>query len=464
VNLTLAEAAAAMHAVGDVDPGREVRLAGICTDSRLLEPGQLFFCLAGENYDAHAFAADAARAGAAAVVVSRPVPEAQGLAPVLVVRDVLAALGDLGALWRSRARAVVVAVTGSAGKTTVKELLAAILSELGETARNYGNFNNLLGVPLTMLGCTGQERFWVLELGINVPGEMEALGAMVRPDAAVIANIGPAHLEGLGSLEGVASAKTELLRHLAPGGRALVSADHPPLLDYARAIVPEVRQFTVADEAGLVRGQYLGRTAEGLGRYRLRLNGLELDVTSPLAGAVFAENMIAAASVAFALGAGEREIARGIAKVAVPGGRFNVKRTGGWTLIDDSYNANPLSMRQAVENARELAGAGPLALVLGEMRELGPQAGELHREMARAAAAARPAAVFFHGAHADAVALGLEQGGHTGRLVRIDDPALFAGQFLELGLEPGVALFKGSRGCRMERFLYALTEAMEGRG
>lgn len=463
MNLTLAEAAAAMHAVGDVDPGREVRLTGICTDSRLLEPGQLFFCLAGENYDAHAFAADAARAGAAAVVVSRPVSGVQG-APVLMVRDVLAALGELGGLWRGRARATVVAVTGSAGKTTVKEILAAILSELGETARNYGNFNNLLGVPLTMLGCSGQERFWVLELGINVPGEMQALGAMVRPDAAVIANIGPAHLEGLGSLEGVAAAKTELLRHLAPGGRAFVSADHPPLLDYARAIAPEVRQFTVADAAGLVRGQYLGRTAEGQGRYRLRLNGLEMDVTSPLAGAVFAENMIAAASVAFALGAGEREIARGIAKVAVPGGRFNVKRSGGWTLIDDSYNANPLSMRQAVENARELAGAGPLALVLGEMRELGAQAGALHREMARAAAAAAPWAVFFHGGHADEVARGLEDGGYAGRLVRIDDPALFAGQFLELGLEPGVVLFKGSRGCRMERFLHALAEAMEGRG
>ncbi|MCK9238848.1 UDP-N-acetylmuramoyl-tripeptide--D-alanyl-D-alanine ligase [Desulfocurvus sp.] len=463
MNLTLAEAAAAMRAVGDVDPGREVRLTGICTDSRLLRPGQLFFCLAGENYDAHAFAPEAARSGAAAVVVSRPVPEVRD-APVLMVRDVLAALGDLGALWRGRARATVVAVTGSAGKTTVKELLAAILSELGETARNYGNFNNLLGVPLTMLGCTGQERFWVLELGINVPGEMEALGAMVRPDAAVIANIGPAHLEGLGSLEGVAAAKTELLRHLAPGGRAFVSADHPPLLDYARAIVPDVRRFTAADPAGLVCGRYLGRTAEGLGRYFLRLNGLEMELTSPLAGAVFAENIVAAASVAFALGAGEREIARGVAGVSVPGGRFDVKRAGGWTLVDDSYNANPLSMRQAVDNARELAGEGVLALVLGEMRELGAQAGALHREMARAAAAARPAAVFFHGAHEHEVARGLEEGGFDGRLVRIGDPALFAGQFLELGFAPGVALFKGSRGCRMERFLFALAEVMEGRG
>jgi UDP-N-acetylmuramoyl-tripeptide--D-alanyl-D-alanine ligase len=150
--------------------------------------------------------------------------------------------------------------------------------------------------------------------------------------------------------------------------------------------------------------------------------------------------------------------------VAVPGGRFDVKRTGGWALVDDSYNANPLSMRQAVDNARELAGAEPLVLVLGEMRELGAQAGALHSEMARAAAGARPEAVFFHGEHAAEVARGLEEGGFTGKFVRIDDPALFAGQFLALGLESGVALFKGSRGRRMERFLYALAEAMEGRG
>jgi len=464
VNMTVTEAAAAMGALGDIAPECDVRLAGICTDSRLLAAGQLFFCLTGENYDAHAFAADAARAGAAAVVVSRPVPEAEGLAPVLMVRDVLQALGSLGAHWRSRTQALVIAVTGSAGKTTVKEMLASILSRLGETAKNAGNFNNQLGVPLTMLGCSGAERFWVLELGISLPGDMDELAAMVRPDVVVIGNIGPAHLEGLGSLEGVATAKTDLLRCLAPGGRSFVCTDYPLLRDKARSIVPALTEFSSKDADCPLRGEYLGRDAAGQGLYRLHLNGLAVELSAPFAGAVFAENMIAAASVAHALGAGAEDIVAGIRDAVVPQGRFEIRSFGDWTLIDDTYNANPLSMRQAVENAAELAGAEPLVLVLGEMRELGAEAKDLHRELGRVVAASRPRAVFYHGEHADAVAEGLGNGLFPGRFERIADPALIAGDFGELGLSGGVVLVKGSRGCRMERYLRALTESIGGRG
>ncbi len=460
MKLTLSQAAAAMNAVGDVPQGRDAALSGVCTDSRVVGPGQLFFCLAGANFDGHAFAADALRAGAAGVVVSMPVPEAEGLGPVLMVRDVLEALGRLGAFWRSRTQAVVVAVTGSAGKTTVKEMLAAILSRLGETAKNAGNFNNQLGVPLTMLGCTGAERFWVLELGISLPGDMDELAAMVRPDVAVIGNVGPAHLEGLGSLAGVAEAKTDLLNYLAPGGRAFVCADYPELRERARAKCRALTEFTARGEDLDFSGEYLGRTGEGLGRYRLNLNGLPVELEAPFTGAVFAENMIAAAATAHALGAGAEDVAAGIREAVVPGGRFDVRRAGAWTVVDDTYNANPLSMRQAVASAAEMAGDGALVLVLGEMRELGGEAGALHRELGRAAAAHGPAAVFFHGDAAEALSQGLDDGHFAGRFAQLGDPEAFARNFAELGLGGGVVLFKGSRGCRMERYLRAWTEAL----
>lgn len=460
MNLTVGQAAAAMGALGDVDSEQDVRLTGVCTDSRVVGPGQLFFCLAGDNFDAHAFVEDVASRGAAGVVVSRPVPEVDGRLPVLMVRDVQEALGRLAAHWRAATGAEVVAVTGSAGKTTAKEMLAAILDRLGETARNAGNLNNLIGVPLTMLACSGEERFWVLELGISLPGEMDELGAMVRPDVAVVNNIAPAHLEGLGSLRGVAEAKSSLFKYLMPGGRAFASGDYDLLTEQVRDVAPGARLFSTRDAAAELYAAYLGPVGGGLGRYRLVLDGEEAAFDAPFTGAAFAENMVAAASVAHALGAGMDDIVAGIAGARVPGGRFEVRSAGRWTLIDDSYNANPLSMRQAVDNAAELANGQPLVLVLGDMRELGCEAAALHRELGRSVAGRAPAAIFFHGEHGGDVAAGLEDGGFSGVFGRVSDPAGFPDDFRELGLSGGTILFKGSRGCRMERYVRAVAEAM----
>lgn len=458
LNMTLSQAAAAMGALGDVEPGGDAVLAGVCTDSRLARAGELFFCLSGENFDGHGFAAAAVDAGASAVVASRPLPELDGRAPVLMVRDVLAALGALGAAKRREAGALVAAVTGSAGKTTVKEMLAGILARLGETGRNYKNFNNQLGVPLTMLGLTGRERFWVLELGISRPHDMDELGAMVRPDVAVINNIGPAHLEGLGGLEGVARHKADLLRHLAPGGSAYVCMDYPLLWERARALVPNVTGFTARGADAPYAGEYLGPAGEGGGRFRLVLRGEAVEFEAPYTGAYFAENMIAAGAVAHGLGASARDVAEGVAGAAVPEHRFQIRRAGAWTVVDDAYNANPLSMGRAVDNALELAGGRPLVLVLGEMGELGGGSAGLHRELGRRLAGAAPSAVFWQGGFADEVAEGLAEGGWAGRLVRVADPRDLRGNLGEAGLGGGVMLVKGSRACRMERYVGEMTD------
>lgn len=453
LNLTVSQIAGAMGALGDVDDAHDIAVSGVCTDSRILRPGEVFFCLSGGNFDGHEFAAQALERGAAAVVASRPLPELMDRGPVLMVRDVLAGLGALGAAWRMAAQSTVVGVTGSAGKTTVKEMLAGMLSPLGETGKNYKNFNNQLGVPQCMLGLTGSEAFWVLELGISLPGDMDELGAMVRPDVVVINNIGPAHLEGLGSLEGVARAKTDLLRYMADGGRAFVCMDYPLLWERAREIVPHVVGFSAAGAAAPYTGEYLGQQGAGQGRFRLNLDGEILEFDAPYTGAYFAENMIAAAAVAHAHGATAEAVREGILAACLPEHRFCVREAGPWTVIDDSYNANPLSMSRAVDNAAEMAGERPLVLVLGEMKELGEGAGEMHRELGRAAAEAGAKAVIWHGGLAEDVRRGLGNGGWPGDFVASDDPRNLTKNLSELGLTGGVMLVKGSRSCKMERYV-----------
>ncbi|BBD08548.1 UDP-N-acetylmuramoyl-tripeptide--D-alanyl-D-alanine ligase [Desulfovibrio ferrophilus] len=456
LNLTVTQAAIAMGALGDVENGQDIQLSGVCTDSRVLRPGEIFFCLSGENFDGHEFAGRAMDGGAAAVVVSRPLPELAGRAPVLMVRDVLQALGALGAAWRMAAQSTVVGVTGSAGKTTVKEMLAGMLEAVGETGKNYKNFNNQLGVPQCMMGLTGAEAFWVLELGISQAHDMDELGAMVRPDVVVINNIGPAHLEGLGSLEGVAKAKTDLLRYLSDGGAAFVCMDYPLLWDCAKEIKPDVIGFSAAGAETPYKGEYLGPLENGSGRFRLTLRDDVLEFEAPFMGTYFAENMIAAAAVAHSMGSDIAAIKAGILAASVPEHRFQICEAGPWTVIDDAYNANPLSMRRSMDNATELAGQRPLVLVLGEMKELGDGAADLHRELGLAAAKTGARALLWFGGHADAVRQGLGNGDWPGIFMQTDEPRNLKSNLAELDLDGGVVLVKGSRSCKMERYVREL--------
>ena len=462
MRLTVSEIMAATGADADIRSRAGVVVAGATNDSRRAGPESLFVCLKGEKADGHDFAAAAVAAGCPAVLAGRPLPELDGWAAVLVADDPLAALGRLGRFWRRRARPVVAALTGSAGKTTAKELLASIAARLGRTIKNPGNWNNQLGLPLSMLAASEEDRIWVLEAGISRLGDMEELGAICEPDLAVVHNIGPAHLEGLGDLAGVARAKATLLRSLRPHGAALVSRDYPLLWQAAREIFPEVRAMSVQDESATYFAAYQGTDERGLGIFRLRLDGTGLTVRAPLAGAHLAENVLAAAAAAHVLGASPEDIAVGLAGAELPDRRFRTSREGSWTVVDDTYNANPLSMRRAIETVRDMAGEKPVVLVLGEMGELGDQAGSAHEDLGRCIAEGGCRMVFFRGDQAGRVEAGLKRGGYRGEFAPVATPEEFGLRLEHLGLDGGLALFKGSRAQRMEDFLDAFLAKLKG--
>lgn len=455
MRLTLEQAAEAMHAEVFGAAARH-ELTGAAMDSRLVRPGDLFFCLPGTRVDGHDFAVQALRAGAGAVVADRRLQAAEALGPVLVVADTVRALGGLGRAWRMLTPARVVGVTGSAGKTTVKEMLAQVCSLAGATGKNHLNWNNQIGLPMSLLSCSGQEAFWVMEAGISRPGDMEQLGSILVPDMAVITNAGPAHLEALGSVAGVARAKSALLKYLAGGGAALVNRDCPELWLEANKALPGVHGFSTRDAGAEFYGRRLPDDASGDVRVELVLAGRKLHLQWPKAQAPLLENALAVAGAAALLGLDGRVIEQGLLRVQAPQGRFRIRRHGGWLFIDDTYNANPLSMGAALDRARELAGPGPLVCVLGDMLELGAESAPAHRELGRRLARAECAAVLFHGRHAQDVLDGLSEAAWTGRFAALDSPEALRDAWKGFGATQGVALFKGSRAGAMETFLNAL--------
>ena len=436
-----------------------IPVGGVCIDSRQLKAGDLFFCIPGEHFDGHTFAADAAKSGAVAVVAEKgKLAEAwlDGPAgtrvPVLPVAVAVPALGRLARFWRSMSRARVVAVTGSAGKTTVKELLAHVLESEGPVARNPMNLNNQIGLPLSMLAATGEEKFWIMEVGISLPEDMAELGKILCPDIALVLNVGPAHLSGLGD-RGVAYYKAQLLNFLTEGGTGIVSADYPELVNEARRHYSDLILFTAQGRDVPYSGGYMGQNGEGLGRYRLRFGDRNFQVSAPLLGSVGAENVTAVATVAHILGLSEERISEGLATASLPAQRFRREKAGKWLLVDDSYNANPLSCARSLSAAAELAAGLPLVLVMGEMGELGDVAGDLHRDLGKAMAEARPKAIFWKGAYLEQVREGLALNDWPGEVLQVSDDESFRAQAAKLHLEQGVVLFKGSRLNRLERLV-----------
>ncbi|MCG5534528.1 UDP-N-acetylmuramoyl-tripeptide--D-alanyl-D-alanine ligase [Ectothiorhodospira mobilis] len=348
---------------------------GVFSDSRQPLPGGLFVALRGPRFDGHAFAG--ADLPAAGLLVERPVASPL---PWVEVADTRRALADLAAAWRRRCGAAVVALTGSNGKTTVKEMLAAILHTMGPVWATRGNLNNELGVPLTLLGLSPGDRFAVIEMGANHAGEIAGLTALAAPDVALITNAGPAHLEGFGSIEAVARAKGEIFSGLAADGVAVINGDDPHA-DYwaGRNTHRRVLRFGLrpdVDVAGELDAQ---------GRLRITAAGETVTVALPLAGEHNRSNALAAAAAALALGVDLQGVRSGLEAMPPVPGRLALRPgSGGVRLIDDSYNANPASVRAAIQVlAKE---PGRRFLVLGDMGELGTAAPELHAAVGRHAA------------------------------------------------------------------------------
>ncbi len=357
--------------------GADVALERVFTDTRKPDSEGLFFALPGPNFDPHKFLEDAPDDVAAALIVNRKVKHT---APQIVVPDTYEALLDLASMWRQSYAGPVVALTGSNGKTTLKEMLYSILSEQGQVLATQGNLNNHIGVPLTLLSLRDEHEYAVIELGANKPGDIAQLTAITKPDIAVITNAGSAHLEGFGSVEKVAATKGEIFEGLDINGLAVINADDN-FSDYWQWLARSYRLLTFGEsrEAGVkieMHDPIMFRSENELFKVQLALRGKH-------------NIMNAAAAIAAAVGFGvpTRKIIRGLEKMQPVAGRLHT-RAGpkGSQIIDDSYNANPSSMRAAIDVLSSETGYKILAM--GDMAELGDDAERLHREIGRVASEA----------------------------------------------------------------------------
>ena len=370
--------AAVAKQVGGTLLGADATFGRVSIDTRELDPGALFVAIPGERFDGNDFVPGAHARGAAGAVVSRPsdVP-----LPQVRVRDTRGALSGMARAWRKNFPIPVVAVTGSNGKTTVKGLIAGILGRSREVCVTRGNFNNDLGVPLTLLELADHHEILVVELGANHAGEIAALSQLASPTAAVITNAGAAHLEGFGSIDGVARAKGELLDHLPAAGTAILNADDPHCSEWRRrSSARSVLTFGFDRSADCtVRGD-VAQVGEGSACTLALPDGTEFRLTLPLRGRHNVMNALAAAAAAFAVGARADDIHAGLSGARPVGGRLDRMRgVGGAAIIDDTYNANPTSTRAALDYLR--CCGGRRMFVLGDMGELGADAVELHRQV-----------------------------------------------------------------------------------
>lgn len=351
-----------------------LRYSEISTDTRSIQPGALYVALSGDRFDGHDFVADAVAGGAKGVVVSRALPAARDVV-VYPVDDTLVALGALARHRRRELECPVVAITGSSGKTTTKDFLTAALATVRKTHATRGNRNNRVGVPLTLLEAPDDAEVVVLELGTSEPGEISALTAIASPDVGVLTTVGESHLEGLGSLEGVLHEKLDLLRGLPKGARAVVGDEPPELVAAAREILPQVRVAGWSERAD-ERARPSSAEPDRSGRYRFRWHGH--DVAVPLPGRHAVSNALVALTVADLLGVPAARAAQGLEGAKTADMRGQTHTVGGLTLLVDCYNANPQSVRAALDLLDSYAAIGGRVAVLGTMLELGEQSDALH--------------------------------------------------------------------------------------
>ncbi len=454
----VADAAAVVG--GRVNGAADAAFDGAAIDSRALRGGELFVAFAGSSTDGHRFVADAFARGAAAAMVAEGEELAEPPAgrALLAVPDTFRALHDLARATRRRTPERLVGITGSAGKTTTKELLAAMLGARFRVARTKGNFNNLYGLPLTLLDVPDGTEWLVAEMGMSTAGELRQLSELGRPDVALFTVVRPAHLEFFGSVRAIAEAKAELLAGLAADGLVVANADDPEVARIARAhstsraggrrvVWYGVHSLHAAAD---VRAEDVAPAPDGAvgSRFTLAAGGESVAVSLPLHGLYNVENCLAAAACAWALGVALPAIAAAVAGAEPAAKRGVVHRlAGAVTLIDDSYNSNPDAVARALESAALLPAARRWA-VLGDMRELGPEAPRFHREAGERAAAAGFSPVAGVGPLARELAEGARAMGATAHWL---PDAAAAAEWAAGELRDGdLVLVKGSRGVALE--------------
>jgi UDP-N-acetylmuramoyl-tripeptide--D-alanyl-D-alanine ligase len=432
----------------------------VVIDSRQAEPGALFVAFRGERADGHDFAAQAVQAGAAAVLAQRPVG-----VPAIVVDDVHPALGALARAVVDRlAGTTVIGVTGSAGKTSTKDLLARLTGRLGPVVAPHGSFNNEIGHPLTVLRADEGTRFLVLEMGARGIGHIAHLARVAPPDIGVVLNVGSAHIGEFGSREVVAKAKGELVEALSPQGVAVLNADDPLVRAMAARTPARITLFGRVPEAD-VRAAGESLDEAGRPRFTLLTPDGSADVALRLYGAHSVNNALAAAAVAHELGMAAADIAEALSE-ATPASRWRMEvteRPDGVTVINDAYNANPESVRSALDTLVHMARDRRAFAVLGEMAELGAATVSEHEKIGTYAARGGLTGLIAVGETAVSVLKGAEQvGSWTGEGVRVED-ADAAIAALADRLRPGdVVLVKGSRVAGLEKVAQAIVGTSEG--
>jgi len=433
--------------------GADVAVRGLFTDTRKPQSGALFVALAGEKFDAHDFVGTAQQGGAAAALVARPLPIDL---PQVVVGDTLRALGDIARAVRSQQRARVVGITGSNGKTTVKTLLASILALHGKTHVNAGNLNNEIGLPLSLLGMPADADYAVFEMGAGKPGDIAYLAAIARPEIGLVNNIAPAHLERMGTLQGIAETKGAIYAALPPHGTAVINADDAFANYFAGVAAPRRVLRCALDHPADVRGDIRALGAQS--KFMLVTAEESAEILLPLPGRHNVQNALAAAALARAFDVPVAKIKEGLeAATPVSGRLIRHAMPAGWILIDDSYNANPGSFAAAI--ATLAAETGERVLVMGDMAELGADAERLHADIGALAKRS-----------------GIQRLRAVGRLSRAAVEAFGGGaqhfaeqaqlvDALRAELRGGVVLLvKGSRSSAMERVVKALHGDANGNG
>lgn len=450
--MTLHEAATAVE--GTVI-GADVHFSGISTDSRKITMGDLFIALRGENFDGHEFVDDCLRQGAVAAMVA----QASGIRhqgsgkALLVVEDTRLALGQLSAYWRSKFEIPLAAITGSNGKTTVKEMLASILAtEAGADSvmATIGNLNNDIGLPLTLLRLRKNHRYAIAEMGMNHAGEIDYMTHLAKPTVAMINNAQAAHLQGLGSLDAIASAKGEIFAGLAEDGIAVINADDV-YANYWKILAGSHRIMTF----GMNDGADVGATVENLqqtgSRLCLKSQLDEICIELQVPGLHNVLNALAAATVAIAMNISLANIQIGLESFTGVKGRLQHKvGKGGCTIIDDSYNANPSSMRAAIDVLATCE--TPKILVMGDMGELGEGAAKLHQEIGTYAKAAGITQLFALGELSQHTVQAFGNGA-----THFNNPQALAAMLESYLVPQATVLVKGSRFMQMERVVALIT-------
>lgn len=447
--------------------GADVRFTSASIDTRTIKKGDLFIALRGPNFDGHEYLDVAKEQGAVAALVSKPV---KSDLPTITVKDTRASLGMLSAIWRDQFQLSSVAITGSCGKTTVKEMVASILSLQGNTHYTKGNFNNDIGVPLTLLDLSEQHQYAVIELGANHLGEIAYTVELAQPDVAVITNAGEAHIEGFGSKDNVAKAKGEIFQGLSAQGVAVLNKDDD-YYEYWQTLVTDSQQASFSLDAK--NADYFGSdfivNAKGQYCFVLNVNGdkeskesSSIEIALPLLGRFSVLNAIASAAVAYSVGASLENIKKGLEGIKPIRGRLYPESVSGYHIIDDSYNANPISIRAAIDLLSEVPGAN--CLVLGDMGELGVHSPSLHREVGSYAAESGIELLLVKGKYASDYLVGFTtHKSEAQRGVGLDTHAEIV-RFIMDEVSDSTILIKGSRSASMEKVIEILKQHNDSEG